>query len=99
MTTGDDILRLVSSGGCLSIINTTEVNLPIYVGSAYWYFTLRTSFGFAPTNYITQSTCDNSNLNGNLRLCWRTGGSGGRRIGKKTGLNSDNDFLRFSYLL
>ena len=97
--TGDDIMRLVSCGDCLSIINATELDLPRFVGSAYWYFTPTKSFGFASTSYITQNSCDNSNTNDNLRLCWHTSGTGGGwRIGNVIDLNFNAIYSKYAFV-
>ncbi len=96
---GDDNMRLVSCGNCLSVLAVTLVNKPNYVGSAYWYYTPTRSFGFSPTNSISQNSCDNSNLADNFRLCWHTNNiDGGYRVGNLYNLNTNSDYSKYVFL-
>ena len=96
---GDDNMRLVACGKCLSVLAVTVLNTPNYVSSAYWYYTPGQSFGFSPSSYITQSSCDSSNQNDNLRLCWHTdNNSGGWRLGNIVNLNSDSSYSKYVFL-
>ena len=96
--TGNDNMRLVACGYCLNVLNVTALNTPNYVGSAYWYYTPTKSFGYSPTNSITQNSCDNSNTDDNLRLCWHTdNGSGGYRAGNVIGLNYDVSYSKYVF--
>lgn len=49
--------------------------------------------GFSDVSNVSLSSCDTTG--GDLRTCWHMGGSGGYRIGNKTGLNSSNDYWKF----
>ena len=96
---GDDNMRLVACGNCLSVLSVTALNTPNYVGSAYWYYTPDKSFGFSPSSSISQTICDSSNQNDNLRLCWHTDNqSGGWRLGNITYLNSDSGYSKYVFL-
>ena len=92
-------MSLVSCGNCLSALAVTIKNRPNFVGSAYWYYTPTVSFGFSPTNSISQNSCDNSNLDDNLRMCWHTNNiDGGYRVGNVYNLNTNSDYSKYAFL-
>ena len=96
---GDDNMRLVACGNCLSVLSVTVLNTPNYVGSAYWYYTPTKSFGFSPTSSINQNSCDYIESNNNFRLCWHTdNNSGGYRLGNIINLNSDSSYSKYVFL-
>ena len=96
---GDDNMRLVACGNCLSVLSVTPLDTPNYVGSAYWYYTPTKSFGFAPNRTIYQYSCDYIYFENNLRLCWHTDNvSGGWRLGNITYLNSDSMYSKYVFL-
>ena len=92
---GNHNMRLVACANCLSVLTVNVLNTPNNAGSVYWYYTPGQSFGFSPSSYITQSSCDSSNQNDNLRLCWHTDNiCGGWRLGNIVNLNSDSIAIR-----
>lgn len=97
--TSSDILELVSCGNCYLILTPTTVDMPVYVGSAYWYMVSGNSFGFSPIYEILQNKADTYDQSSPLRLSWHLINSniGGWRLGANTAL--DYSVLYKKYLL
>lgn len=96
---GSDNLLLVSCGNCLSVLSSTPHNQPVLINGAYWYFTPNYSFGYAPTNSVSQNTCDNFNPKDPLRLCYHLDQYvGGWSIGTLTYLNYDTAYVKILLL-
>ena len=94
-----DIMRVVACANCLSVLAETPLNAPNYVGSAFWYYTPKKSFGFSPSANIMQNMCDYSEPNDNLRLCWHTSGNdGGFRAGNVLDLNTESFYSKYALL-
>jgi hypothetical protein len=74
-------LRVIACAKCSDVLTPTTINIPIYRGGAYWYFTLNISFGFAPNNAISQFDADLNDIANNQRLCWHLNGASGYRVG------------------
>ncbi|CAF0991711.1 unnamed protein product [Brachionus calyciflorus] len=81
-----DILQLVSCANCHSLLTPTELDKPVFVGSAYWYRTQYSSFGFSPVYFIYQSSADYTDFENPLRLSWHLDGGGGWRLDYISGL-------------
>ena len=95
----DDILRVVACSDCLSITTQTQLNLPVFSGSAYWYFTPEYSFGFAPDSFIIQTLADAHEQSSNQRLSWHLNGSnGGWRLGNIVKLNNATSYSKKVFL-
>jgi hypothetical protein len=92
-------MLLVACGNCLRVLAVTELNKPNYVGSAYWYYTPKKSFGFAPTSSINQISCDYYDLDNKLKLCWHTNYSkGGWRLGNIVDLDSNSVYSKYVFV-
>ena len=100
-------MLLISCGECLSIINFTNLNSPVLINSAYWYFTEDYSFGFSPSSTILQAKCDIYDIQNNQRMCWQlnklskrdlNGKTGGSRIGSEIDLDGDSARVKQIYL-
>ena len=97
---GSDTLTSVAAAPTNSIFTATSLNTPQLINGTYWYYTPTTSFGYSPTNVISQSTADVTGCNGAgvynqcasdpSRLSWHLDGSnGGYRLGKAGWINND----------
>lgn len=96
---GSDILNLVSCANCYSVLTMTNLNVPHYVGSAYWYLTQNKSFGFSKYSSINQNTADNNNHDDIYRLSWHLDHNhGGWRLGNIIWLNSDNNYKKYIFI-
>ncbi|CAF0949249.1 unnamed protein product [Brachionus calyciflorus] len=94
-----DLLELVSCANCLSVLATTQLNNPIFVGSAYWYRTPSRSFGFSPVYYINQNYVDVvQDSNNPFRLSWYLGGEGGYRLGSFVTLHLSQNYKKYIFL-
>ncbi|CAF1082112.1 unnamed protein product [Brachionus calyciflorus] len=93
-----DILQLVSCGNCQSVLTPTELDKPVFVGSAYWYRTPSKSFGFSPVYFIYQFTADNTDYKNPLRLSWHLDGGGGWRLGSLLSLDSSKSYKKFIFI-
>ena len=65
-----------------------------------WYYNGQSSWGFAPPGAgVSRNSCDTDDAQGDLRMCWHTGGnnvSSGYRCGD-TFLNGNNGWTRVIY--
>jgi len=104
---GSNTMLLLSCGECQSIINFTQLNSPVFINSAYWYFTQDYSFGFSPSSTILQEKCDIYDIQNNLRMCWLMNKlskrdlnviTGGSRIGTEINLDGDSTHVKQIYL-
>ena len=96
---GDDNMLLVACGDCFSVLAVTELNKPNNVGSVYWYYTPKISFGFAPTSSISQNNCDSMDLDNKLRLCWNINWSyGAGRLGNIRSLESSSAYSKYVFV-
>ena len=94
-----DVLELVSCGNCHAVLTPTSLNDPKYVYTAYWHMTDGQSFGFSPIYTINQSSADTFDLNDPFRLSWHLNQTvGGYRVGKISGLNSDNIYKKYIFI-
>lgn len=82
-----DVLFDVGNGNVTHAANGVE-----------WYFSDGYSMGFAQGgDVVTRGSCDTTNVNADMRLCWHTGVNeinAGWRCGASTDLNGANDWER-----
>ncbi|RNA22762.1 kinesin kif17 [Brachionus plicatilis] len=90
-----DSLLLISCANCHAVLTPTIINIPVFLGSAYWYLTDGKSFGFAPDSTIHQGNADIYDASSLFRLSWHLTGSGGWRLGNISGLNSHNNYKKY----
>ncbi|CAF0727637.1 unnamed protein product [Brachionus calyciflorus] len=96
---GSSILHLAACANCLSVLTETPLNSPRKVGSAFWHFTPKESFGFAPNSEINQNNADFSNHYDNSRLSWHIDRNGGGwRLGSIIYLNNDTSHKRYIFI-
>ena len=94
-----DILELVSCAQSLLILSRTSLNIPKFIGSAYWYMIPGTSFGFSPTLSINQSSSDIHDPTDDFRLSWIIGQNrGGDRLGSRMDLRTSTSFRKYLFL-
>jgi hypothetical protein len=98
---GSNILTTVAAAPTNSVFTETSLNAPQLLNGTYWYYTPATSFGYSPTNQITQATADVTGCNGQApqasacesdpsRLSWHLDGfNGGYRLGNAGWINND----------
>ncbi len=100
-------LMLISCGECRLVLNFTQINRPVLINSAYWYFTEGYSFGYSPTSTIQQAKCDTYDLQNDQRLCLQLSSmrrrdlnnvTGGSRIGSNLNLDNDSSHMKMIYL-
>ncbi|RNA35267.1 kinesin kif17 [Brachionus plicatilis] len=90
-----DNLLLISCAKCHAVLTPTEINSPVFVGSAYWYMTDGSSFGFSPDSTIYQGSADILDQSSPYRLSWHLNGYGGWRLGNRTYLTSNNNYRKY----
>ena len=95
----DNILRVMACSDCLNITTQTQLNIPVFSGSAYWYFTPGVSFGFSPDSLIIQTYADAHDQYSNQRLSWDLNGIwGGWRLGNIAFLRTNSSYSKKVYL-
>jgi len=96
---GSNVLTTVAAAPTNSIFTATSRNAPQLLNGTYWYYTPDWSFGYSPTNVISQSSADttgcgdatqyNECASDPSRLSWHLSGGGGYRLGNAGWINSD----------
>ncbi|MCB9537575.1 MAG: hypothetical protein H6704_15095 [Myxococcales bacterium] len=96
---GDDTLHLAAMGARADVLFPTggDANTTHAHNGVAWYFDDSHSWGFAPEGARVQlNSCDTSNEQGPLRMCWHTGGgrlNSGYRCGDEL-LNGNGQWER-----
>ena len=76
------------------VFRATTGNESHEVSGAHWYCCAGKSMGFAPNHSISLSPADTKDESDTRRLSWHINGSGGWRVGSKTGLNGSAEYRK-----
>jgi hypothetical protein len=92
---GSSTLPVLAAAPTSQVFTETVINTPQLINGTYWYYTQNKSIGFSPTNIITQSPADSTDMSSPLRLSWHLLTSdGGWRLGATTWLNDSTAYLQ-----
>ena len=82
-----DYILLAACGNYFAITTIISINSPVYDSGVWWYYTPGQSFGFSPTNIISQTSADSHSEGAEYRLSWHLDQNvGGWRLGSLIGL-------------
>ena len=102
---GSNVLTTVAAAPTNSVFTSTTINTPQLLNGTYWYYTPTKSFGYSPTNIISQDTADVTGCDSAAaravacasdpsRLSWHLAGDfseGGYRLGNAGWINNEGE--------
>lgn len=96
LDSAQEILLVVSCSNCQKILSlSTEINKPMLINGAYWYYTPGYSFGFSPVFKINQNSADTEDEKNKERISWHLNeSSGGWRLGSFVHLNDATNYYK-----